>query len=132
LQAAADWQVTGLASFQEFGLQFFLAGEPAFWYGPGQTLSPDAVVCHTLALEQDSRRTSYAMLLIEHADIPQETLTTTARWYGVDTAVTAMYQALSDDATPPDDGDPKREREHEVRLPSDAEYAALKSHYGLA
>ncbi|MDS0261019.1 hypothetical protein NDI56_16590 [Haloarcula sp. S1CR25-12] len=54
---------------QNHGLQFFLADEPAFWYGPEATLTPAEVVCHTLVLGSDSRRVSYAMLLIEQLGI---------------------------------------------------------------
>jgi len=61
--------VTGLGRFEEYGLQFFLAGEPAFWYAPDEELTPGEVVCHTLALDSGSRRVSYAMLLIEALDI---------------------------------------------------------------
>jgi len=46
LEAATDWQLTGLARFAEYGLQFFLAGEPAFWYAPDEELTPGEVVCH--------------------------------------------------------------------------------------
>jgi len=96
LEAATDWQLTGLARFAEYGLQFFLAGEPAFWYAPDEELTPGEVVCHTLALDSGSRRVSYAMLLIEALDIDQETLTDTATWYDLETTVAAMYQALQE------------------------------------
>jgi DNA-binding MarR family transcriptional regulator len=59
LESAAKWRVTGLARFQEYGLQFFLAGEPAFWYAPDEDLTPSEVVCHTLVLDSGSRRVSY-------------------------------------------------------------------------
>jgi len=96
LEAATDWQLTGLARFAEYGLQFFLAGEPAFWYAPDEELTPGEVVCHTLALDSGSRRVSYAMLLIEALDIDQETLTDTSTWYDLETTVAAMYQALQE------------------------------------
>ncbi|MFC7138503.1 winged helix-turn-helix domain-containing protein [Halosimplex aquaticum] len=119
-----DWQLTGLARFEEYGLQFFLGGEPAFWYAPDDELPPADVVCHTLVRDSGSRRVSYAMLLIEKLDIDQETLTETAQWYGVAPEVTAMsrwlhgeYETL--DASP-------------VVLPSDAEFTTLKEQYGVA
>jgi DNA-binding MarR family transcriptional regulator len=121
LQATDDWQPTGLAGFREFGLTFFLAGEPAFWHDPLGDLSPADLVCHTLVLDADLRRVSYAMLLIEAASIDRETLTRAASWYGLESAVARMYDALDDDFEPNED----------VRLPSESEYAALKAQYGV-
>jgi len=123
LEAATDWQLTGLARFAEYGLQFFLAGEPAFWYAPDEELTPGEVVCHTLALDSGSRRVSYAMLLIEALDIDQETLTDTATWYDLETTVAAMYQALQEGV---EDSD-----EIPVVLPSESEFMALKEQYGV-
>jgi len=120
---APDWQVTGLGRFEEYGLQFFLAGEPAFWYAPDEELTPGEVVCHTLALDSGSRRVSYAMLLIEALDIDQETLTDTATWYDLETTVAAMYQALQEGV---EDSD-----EIPVVLPSESEFMALKEQYGV-
>lgn len=124
LHGTDDWELTGLAKYQEFGLQFYLAREPTFWYAPDESLTPVDVVCHTLVVERDSRRVSYAMLLIEQADISQQELTCTASWYDLEAEVEAMYRALTD-ASEPDE-------EVDIRLPSDAEYAALKDQYGIA
>ncbi|RDZ56167.1 MarR family transcriptional regulator [Haloferax sp. Atlit-10N] len=124
LEAAPDWQLTGLARFAEYGLQFFLAGEPAFWYAPDEELTPADVVCHTLVRDRGSRRVSYAMLLIEELDIDQETLTETARWYGVESAVAAMYRSLQ--------GESDGSAESPVIIPSEAEFMALKEQYGVS
>ena len=121
---APDWQVTGLGRFEEYGLQFFLAGEPAFWYAPGEELTPDQVVSHTLVLDSGSRRVSYAMLLIEALDIDQETLTDTATWYDLELTVAAMYQALQGTVDELD--------EVPIALPSESEFMALKEQYGVA
>jgi hypothetical protein len=123
LEAATDWQLTGLARFAEYGLQFFLAGEPAFWYAPDEELTPVHVVCHTLVLESGSRRVSYAMLLIENLDIDQKTLTETAQWYGLESTVTAMYRPLHKEFDVSED--------LPVVLPSEAEFMALKDQYGV-
>ncbi|ELZ20823.1 hypothetical protein C475_19528 [Halosimplex carlsbadense 2-9-1] len=123
LEVASEWQLTGLARFAEYGLQFFLADKPVFWYAPEEELTPAEVVCHTLVLDSGSRRVSYAMLLIEQLDIDQETLTETARWYELEAAVTAMY--------PPLQGAFDASAESSVVLPSEAEYAALKAQYGV-
>lgn len=121
---APDWQVTGLGRFEEYGLQFFLAGEPAFWYAPDTELTPADVVCHTLVLDSGSRRVSYAMLLIEKLDIDQETLLDTATWYDLESTVAGMYQALQ--------GRVKDSDEIPVVLPSESEFMALKEQYGVA
>ena len=124
LESAADWRVTGLARFQEYGLQFFLAGEPAFWYAPDEDLTPAEVVCHTLVLDSGSRRVSYSMLLIEKLDIDQDTLTDTARWYDLETAVAAMYRPLH--------GEFEISEDLPVFLPSESEFIALKEQYGVS
>lgn len=121
---APDWQVTGLGRFEEYGLQFFLAGEPAFWYAPDTELTPADVVCHTLVLDSGSRRVSYAMLLIEKLDIDQETLLDTATRYDLESTTAAMYQALQEGV---EDAD-----EIPVVLPSESEFMALKEQYGVA
>ncbi|QKY22193.1 helix-turn-helix transcriptional regulator (plasmid) [Halolamina sp. CBA1230] len=123
LEGDSNWQVTGLARFAEYGLQFFLAGEPAFWYAPDEGLTPADVVCHTLVRDRGSRRVSYAMLLIEELDIDQETLTETAQWYGLESAVAAMYRPLR--------GEFDASAESPVIIPSEAEFIALKEQYGV-
>lgn len=124
LQPAANWQVTGLARFQEYGLQFFLAGEPAFWYAPDEDLTPSEVVCHTLVLDSGSRRVSYSMLLIAKLDLDQETLSETATWYGLESTVAAMYRPLHGEFEVADD--------LPVFLPSESEFIALKEQYGVS
>lgn len=121
LRSSDDWQVSGLARFQAFGLRFYLSGEPAFWYAPTEELTPAEVVCHTLVLDSDSRRVSYAMLLIETAEIDEGELTDIADWYGVAAEVSEMYQALREDL--------EQTNGRTVRLPSEAEYSALKAQY---
>jgi DNA-binding transcriptional ArsR family regulator len=124
LQSAADWRVTGLARFREYDLQFFLAGEPAFWYGPEEELTPADVVCHTLVLGSDVRRVGYSMLLIEALDIDQDSLTETATWYDLEPTVAAMYRALH--------GAFEGGGDLPVTLPSESEFTALKEQYGVA
>ena len=119
-----DWRLTGLGQFEEYDLQFFLAGEPAFWYAPDEELTPAEVVCHTLILDSGSRRISYSMMLIEKLEIDQEKLTEMAKWYDLETTVAAMYRSL------------RREFDNSedlpVYLPSESEYTALKEQYGVA
>jgi len=124
LQSDSGWQVTGLARMRDHGLQFFLAGEPGFWYGPEATLTPAEIVCHTLVLDSDSRRVSYAMLLIEQLEIDQETLTATAAWYDLEPTIEALYQAL--------DGETDNVADDVVSLPSNTEFMRLKEQYGVS
>jgi len=124
LESAAAWRITGLARFQEYGLQFFLAGEPAFWYAPDEDLTPSEVVCHTLFLDSGSRRVSYSMLLIAKLALDKETLRETATWYELETAVAAMDHWLH--------GESEDSPEPPVVLPSESEFTALKEQYGVA
>jgi len=119
-----DWRLTGLGQFEEYGLQFFLAGEPVFWYAPDEELTPAEVVCHTLILDSGSRRVSYSMLLIEKLDIDRDTLIETAKWYDLESTVAAMYRPLENELDNSED--------LPVYLPSESEYTALKEQYGVA
>ena len=123
LQVASDWEMTGLARYAEYGLQFFLAGEPPFWYAPDEELIPAEIVCHTLRLDSGSRRVSYSMLLIETLDIDRETIADIAQWYDLKSTVEALYRPLQGDF---DDTD-----ELPVIVPSESEYMALKEQYGV-
>jgi DNA-binding MarR family transcriptional regulator len=124
LQSATDWQLTGLARFRDYGLSFYLAGEPAFWYAPTVDLTPAEVICHTLVRESDPRRVSYVMLLIEKASIDRSTLVETARRYDIVAAIDVIYRALEGDCDTAD--------ETTLGLPSGLEYAALKEQYEVA
>lgn len=124
LQRAPEWDMTGLAAFHTYDLQFFLAGEPAFWYAPDDQLTPTDVVCHTLVLEAGSRRVSYAMLLIEQEQISEAELIETAMWYGIEEEIERMYRFIEGDFDATDDGGPS--------IPNSREYAALKDQYGVA
>jgi DNA-binding MarR family transcriptional regulator len=124
LQAAPDWEMTGLGRFAAYGLQFFLAGEPPFWYAPDEDLTPAEVVCHTLLLDSGSRRVSYSMLLIEAEDIEKETLVETAQGYDLEPTVKTLYRPLQ--------GDFDRTNDLPVILPKKDEYMALKEQYGVS
>ncbi|MBP1922877.1 DNA-binding MarR family transcriptional regulator [Halorubrum alkaliphilum] len=123
LQAADEWEITGLARFAAFDLQFFLAGEPAFWYAPGENLTPAQVVCHSLVADTGSRQVSYALLLIEHADIHENDLRSIAPWYGLEPTASDMYAFLN--------GEVDQRQSRETVLPNPDEYDSLKSQYGV-
>lgn len=124
LHSSQDWEETGLAGFHRYGLEFFRAGEPAFWYAPDGAVSPAGLVCHTLVLDRGSRRVSYAMLLVETLGLDSETLVQTARWYDLAAEVSALLQSL--------DGEFETPADTSLRLPSEPEYMALKEQYGVA
>jgi len=120
----AQWRVTGLGRFEEYGLRFLLAGEPTFCYGFDDELTPAEIVCHTLVSNTDSRRVSYSILLIEELEIDQQVLRKTAKWYNIESTVATMYQLV--------DGDVNSSEDLPVLLPSKSEYMALKKQYGVA
>lgn len=94
LADAEEWAVTGLARFADYGLQFHLGGQPSFWRDTtGQPLTAADVCCHSLVRRADSRRLSYALLLIESEDIAPDTLEAAAARYGVEAAVDGLLTA---------------------------------------
>jgi DNA-binding MarR family transcriptional regulator len=121
LRESDVWSVTGLAAFRQFGLDFFLSDEPAFWYSPTELTVSD-IVCHTLVLGADTRRTSYAMLLVESEAVEREELLKTAEWYGLRPDVSVLYRALGGDF---------EESDGTVSIPSKREYRALREQYGI-
>lgn len=104
-------------------LQFSLAGEPAFWYAPEETLTPAEIVCHTLALDSGSRRVSYSLLLIEAEAIAQQELMNVAAWYELSDTISEMYRYLA--------GEDESGAAGGVHLPSRTGYEALKKQYGV-
>ena len=123
LRAVPNWEMTGLARYAEYGLQFFLAGEPPFWYVPEEELIPAEIVCHTLLLDSGTRRVSYSMLLVETLDIDRGTLTKIAQWYDLKSTVEALYRPLQGDFGDTDD--------LPIIVPNESEYMALKEQYGV-
>lgn len=121
LEAADEWEPTGLAAFHQFGLSFHLAGEPAFSSGSNGVTAADAI-CHTLLLGTDTRRVGYAMLLLEQTEIPRATLLDTAEWYRLESSVDVLIRAArTEETTAPD----------KIPLPSEREYESLKTQYGV-
>lgn len=115
-----DWQLTGLAKYADYDLQFFLANEPLFWYGPTE-LTPAEIACHTLLLGQGTRRASYTMLLIDSEDINKTDVYDEADWYALKSAFRDIYTFLNAGMT----------RNTQIVLPSKSEYNSLKQQYDV-
>lgn len=115
LLADDDWHLTGLAAYRDHGLKFYLAGEPAFWYG--DPLDGADLVAHTLALDDDARHAGYAMLLIAHLELDGDPLRDTARPLGRVDHIDALLDAL----------DGNYDADHP--LPSPHEYDELRDQY---
>lgn len=118
---APEWEVTGLGRFEEYGLKFFLANEPEFWFGPRDSLSIEELICHTLLLDAGSRKLSYTMLLIDSENVDTGDLKSVARWYGLEHTVTVLSRAVDGDFTESD----------RLQIPSEREYESLKTQYGV-
>lgn len=59
------WHMTGLPRFADYGLTFFIAGAPPYFYSKiKDTLTPVDFISHALMLEADTRRLSYCTLLL--------------------------------------------------------------------
>jgi hypothetical protein len=121
LAATEDWKVTGLARFADYDLQFFLAGEPPFWYSP-EPLDIADLVCHTLYIDSGSRRVSYVLLLLAATDVSHATLQECAQWYDLDEEITAMWEYHTTGQIP---------EQSSIQLPSPQEFAALQTQYNL-
>lgn len=118
------WHLTGLPRFEEYGLEFFVAGPPPCFYSElVGTLGPADLVAHTLALDTDSRRLSYCALLLAVADVPSDEARTTAARYGVEETVDALVTFLETTG---------ETREDAVELLDWAEMTALADQYGVA
>lgn len=117
-----EWNLTGLAKFTDYNLQFFLATEPCFWYAPTEPTIAD-IACHTLLLEADSRRTKYTLLLLDSQHISENTAVETATWYDLNTEITALYDFLHNR---PITTDPQT-----ISLPTKHAYTELKTQYNI-
>lgn len=113
-----NWTLSGLARFEDYGLTFFGASEPPVFYSDLDTdLDVEHLVCQTLVKTTDSRRTSYALLLLATADFDEDRLRTTAVEYGLGDLVAEMLSFLR--------GEPTDSR----YIPSTREFERLKAQY---
>lgn len=122
LDAHSNWSVTGLAGFREYGLTYYLPGQPTFWYGPDHPAPLEELVCHALLVDQGIRRTGACMLLIESESIQRENLMEEAEWYNLTQEIEAIYGAI-------EDGEFGNFGQN--FLPSSNEYDDWKTQYGV-
>jgi DNA-binding MarR family transcriptional regulator len=119
-----NWHLTGLPRFEEYGLEFFTAGAPPYFYSElAESLTAADVIVHTLALDADSRRLSYCALLLHVADVPPDEARTAAACYGVEESVDALVTFLESNGEAVADG---------IELPDWSEMTALADQYGVA
>lgn len=117
-----NWYSTGLEAFQEHNLTFHTPHERLFWYHPERPPASEELVCHALVKDPtDIRRVSYALLLVEHANLDTSTLTELSGRYGLSTQIDAICNVVDDDTW-----------ETASVLPSQQEYASLKKQYGVS
>lgn len=120
------WQLAGLPRFEEYGLEFFIAGTPPMFYSElRDDLTPSDFICHTLLLEADTRHLSYCALLMLAADVDAEDLDAAATRYGIDDIVDALVEFVETH------GETMPEMDH-LRLPDWSEMTTLASQYGVS
>ncbi len=92
--------VSGLARYEEYGLTFFGANQPPVFYSELDTeITVEQLVCHTLVAKTDSRRTSYALLLLTTTAFDEDRLRATATEYGVTGLIEDMLSFLHGEPT---------------------------------
>lgn len=116
-----NWTLSGLVRFEDYGLQFYGASEPPIFYSElDTTIDVEQLVCHTLVKSTDSRRTSYALLLLAAAEFDEARLRTTAAAYELTDLIDDMLSFLRGEST-----DSKY-------IPSPRDFKALKHQYEVS
>lgn len=118
-----NWQMTGLPRFADYGLEFFPAAPPPFFYsGIRDALTPGDFIAHTLLLDADPRNLSYSALLLIAADVPFDELRSTAWYYDIEATVDALITFVETHGGT---------RHDDVPLPDWGEMTSLASQYGV-
>ena len=92
---AEGFHETGLARFAAFDLQFLLTGHRYYVYSEElDAVSPGALCCHTLAIDDGSRYRSYCLLPLSHVDVDKEDLREHAAKYGFEDEIDALLRYL--------------------------------------
>jgi len=120
---AAAFHETGLARFAAFDLQFLLTGHHYYVYAEElDAVSPAALCCHTLLIDDGSRHRSYCLLLLSHVDVDEENLREQAAKYDLENEIDALLRYLethgevADDQLPEWDEFQELAADYEVRL----------------
>lgn len=118
-----NWHMTGLPRFEDYGLEFFTAAPPPYFYSEiRDTLTPSDFISHTLLLDADTRNLSYCALLLLSANVSFNKLHSTAWYYDIVGTVDALTTFVETH------GDTRHE---DVQLPDWAEMTSLASQYGV-
>jgi len=118
---AEAFHETGLARFAAFALQFLLTGHRYYVYSEElDAVSPAALCCHTLLIDDGSRHRSYCLLLLSHVDVDEEGLRAQAVKYGLEEVIDALLQYLETQGEVEDD-----------RLPAWSEFQKLAGEYEI-
>jgi DNA-binding MarR family transcriptional regulator len=121
---AEAFHETGLARFAAFDLQFLLTGHRYYVYSEElDTVSPAALCCHTLLIDDGSRHHSYCLLLLGRVDVDEADLREQAAKYGLEDEIDALLRYLEthgevdDERLPAWDEFQKLAADYEVPLP---------------
>lgn len=118
-----DWYMSGLPRFADYGLEFFTAGPPPYFYSDVRdALTPADFISHTLLLDADTRNLSYCALLLIAADVSFGDLRSTATYYDIENTVDALITFVETH------GDTRRE---DIQLPDWGEMTSLAAQYGV-
>lgn len=119
-----DWHMTGLPRFAEYGLEFFIAGPPPYFYSNiRDTLSPADLIAQTLLIDTDTRNLSYCALLLIAAEVDFDELRSTASYYDIEGATSALLRFVESNG---------HTRKGDIPLPDWAEIESLASQYGVS
>jgi hypothetical protein len=112
---------TGLARFAAFDLQFLLTDHRYYVYSEDlDAVSPAALCCHTLLIDDGSRHLSYCLLLLSHVDVDEADLRAQAVEYGLEDDIDAVLRYLETHGEVDDD-----------RLPAWDEFQKLAADYEI-
>lgn len=93
-KSVGEFQLTGLARFSDFGLPLISSGV-YHYYWPGQKLSLEEVIVHTLRLGRDSRELLYTIVLLEGKGFDERKLKRLAAKFDVSDIVGELLEYLS-------------------------------------
>ena len=118
---AEHFHETALARFAAFKLQFLLTRHRYYLYSEDVAeVSPAALCCHMLLIDDGTRHRSYCLLLLNHVDVDEEDLREQAAKYDLEDEIDALLRYLETHGEVDDD-----------RLPEWGEFQELAADYGV-